>query len=69
MDRWFTPQGFAMYGRHSTTHLRALLRLTDTSEEWKAAKQGFYDRMREINNLPAREYDAFYERMSRGQTS
>jgi hypothetical protein len=66
MDRWFTPTGYALYGPYSTTHLRALLRLTDTSQDWLAAKRGFYDRMREINNLPMRELDSFIERQRNG---
>jgi hypothetical protein len=66
MDRWFTPTGFDLYGPYSLTHLRALQRLTDNSKDWLAVRRGFYDRMREINNLPMDELETFIERQRNG---
>ena len=41
--------GYAAYGQFVLTYLRAALRLTDTSAQWLACKDGFYERLREYN--------------------
>lgn len=61
MNRSMTREGERLYGTFSRTHLRALLRLTRTSSEWLAAREGFYARMREIGQMSWLEFDAFYQ--------
>lgn len=68
-DRSHSEQGYRLHGPYMTTHLRALLRLTDTSDEWKQASAGFHDRLREINRLSLSEMEAYFDRMRNARFS
>lgn len=61
-DRWADGSAYALYGRYIETHRRALLKLTNNSEEWLAARKGFNDRMREFSQMSMAEIDAIVQR-------